>query len=155
MTIIQKQLQKTKRHYEALKEYREFIDEMGFDFSIDGFERLDTPQRAVLEAYLKRFSALQDYLGAKVFRGLLDIAGVSYSKMSEVITLIEKEEIIELDIWIEFRNIRNELEHDYPDELEEALEDLKICVDSFGYMQGVVKRVFEFVGRYDESITLY
>jgi len=58
------------------------------------------------------FASLQDYLGTKVFRSLLDIAGISYTKMSEVLTLVEKEEIIDLDLWVEFRNIRNDLEHD-------------------------------------------
>ena len=103
---------------------------------------------------MKRFASLQDFLGTKVFRVLLDTAGISYTKMSEVLTLIEKEEIISLDKWIEFRNVRNELEHDYPDELEEALKDLNYCVDSFEYMQEVVLKVFEFARRYDESISL-
>jgi len=65
-----------------------------------------------------------------------------------------KEDIISLDKWIEFRNVRNELEHDYPDELEEALKDLKYCVESFDYMQEVVKNVFDFARRYDESIKI-
>ncbi len=146
MTIPQKQLQKVARHYLALKEYKEFIDKVGFEFSVEEFNNLDTPQKAVLEAYLKRFSSLQDYLGAKVFRTLLNMAGISTTKMSEVLTLIEKEEIVSLDRWIEFRNIRNEL--------EEALKDLKYCVDSFDYLHGVVVKVFEFARRYDESIKL-
>jgi len=154
MTIHQKQLQKVAKHYLALKEYKEFIDKMEFSFSADDFASLDTSQKGVLEAYLKRFSSLQDYLGAKVFKTLFDMAGISYTKMSEVLTLIEKEEIISLDKWIEFRNVRNALEHDYPDELEEALKDLKYCVDSFDYMQEVVLKVFEFARRYDESISL-
>ena len=115
---------------------------------------MQTLQKALLEAYLKRFASLQDYLGAKVFKTLLDSAGISYSKMSEVLTLIEKEGIIDLDKWIEFRNIRNELEHDYPDEIEEALQDLKYCIDSFDYMESVVKKVFDFARNYDESIKL-
>jgi len=155
MQIINKQLQKVKKHYEALKEYKEFIDKAGFGFSIEEFKELDTTKKAVLDAYLKRFSSLQDYLGAKVFKSLLDMSGISYSKMSEVLTLIEKEEIISLDKWIEFRNVRNDLEHDYPDELKDALSDLRYCFDSFDYMQDVVKKVFEFAGRYDESIRLY
>ena len=85
---------------------------------------------------------------------MLDVAGISYTKMSEVIFLMEREEIIDFDRWIEFRNIRNELEHDYPDELEEALRDLKYCVDSFEYMEGVVMKVFEFARRYDESVEI-
>lgn len=154
MSIHQKQLKKTAKHYLALKEYKEFIEKMDFSFDIEGFASLDTSEKGVLEAYLKRFSSLQDYLGAKVFRTLLDMAGISYTKMSEVLTFVEKEEIISLDRWIEFRNVRNELEHDYPDELEEALKDLKYCVDSFDYMQEVVLKVFEFARRYDESIEL-
>ena len=154
MNIINRQLQKVQKHFDALKEYKEFIEKVGFEFSIEEFNNLDTPQKAVLEAYLKRFSSLQDYLGAKVFKTLLDISGISYTKMSEVLTLVEKEEIISLDKWIEFRNVRNELEHDYPDELEEALKDLKYCVESFDYMQEVVKNVFNFARRYDESIKI-
>ena len=154
MNILKKQLQKVTKHYVALKEYREFIKQSDFEFTIAEYEKLPVEQKAVLDAYLKRFASLQDFLGAKVFKQLLDISGISYNKMSEVLTLIEKEEIISLDRWIEFRSIRNELEHDYPDELEQALKDLKYCVDSFGYMQEVVLKVFEFARRYDESIEL-
>jgi len=150
--ILQKQLKKVQAHYHALKEYKEYIHSSNFDFSIREFEMLNTESKAVLEAYLKRFSSLQDYLGAKVFKGLLDISGISYTKMSEVLTLIEKEEIVNLDTWIEFRNIRNDLEHDYPDELEEALNDLKYCVDSFDALESIVHKVFEFAKRYDATL---
>ncbi len=150
--IIDKRLQKTKKHFEALAEYKQFIDNSGFDYSVENFEKLDTAQKGVLEAYLKRFASLQDYLGAKVFRNLLDLAGISYTKMSEVLTLVENEEIVELDKWIEFRNARNNLEHDYPDELEETLRDLHYCIDSFGYMKDTVEKVFEFARRYGANI---
>ncbi len=151
---LKNQLKKVKAHYKALNEFHNAIRDLNFDFSVESYRQLETAQKALLEAYLKRFSSLQDYLGAKVFKSLLDIAGISYSKMSEVLTLIEKEEIIDLDKWIELRNIRNELEHDYSDEIEEAIKDLKYCIDSFGYMQEVVKKVFEFARNYDESIEL-
>ena len=152
--ILSKQLQKVKRHFEALKEYKEFINKMEFDFTKENFLFLETSQKAVLDAYLKRFASLQDYLGATVFRSLLDIAGITYTKMSEVLTLIENEEIISLDKWIEFRNVRNELEHDYPEELEDALNDLKYCVENFEYMKEMVQKVFEFSRKYNANIKL-
>ena len=74
--------------------------------------------------------------------------------MSEVLTLVEREGIIDLDRWIEIQNIRNDLAHDYPDELEEALDGLKICIENFSYLEGVVLRVFEFAKRYDATISL-
>ena len=149
---IKHQLQKVKSHYDALKDYYEYINDTSFDLSASSYEKLPIQDRGVLEAYLKRFASLQDYLGAKVFKGLLDNAGITYTKMSEVLTLVEKEGIIDLDRWIEFRNIRNDLEHDYPDELDDALKDLKYCFDSFSDMDSIVEKVFIFARQYDESI---
>ena len=106
----------------------------------------------MLEAYLKRFASLQDYLGAKIFKLLLDISGISYTKMSEVLVIIEKEGIINFDKWIEFREIRNELEHDYPDDLLEALSDLKFCINNFNEMENIVMKVFEFARKYGANI---
>lgn len=150
--ILQKQLLKVQSHYDALLDYKMFIERMYFDFSVDKFQMLEVTEKAVLEAYLKRFASLQDFLGAKVFKTLLAVSGISYSKMSEVLILMEKEEIITLDRWIEFRTVRNNLEHDYPDELTDALYDLKYCVEHFDYMHDVVQKVFDFAGKYNASI---
>ena len=147
MAILAKKLDKVRKHAEALQSYKSYIDTMAFDFDVAGFNRLSVPQKAVLEAYLRRFASLQDYLGAKVFASLLEHAGIGANKMSEVLTLIEKEGIISLDRWITFRTVRNHLEHDYPDELEEALEDLRFCVESFDEMMHIVDNVFAFAER--------
>ena len=40
------------------------------------------------------------------------------------------------------------LEHDYPDELDDALADLNDCIDYFDYMNEVVTKVFAFAERY-------
>ena len=102
-----------------------------------------------MDAYLKRFSSIQDFLGAKIFASLLEISGISYGKMSEVLYLMEKEEIIDsLDNWIELREVRNELEHDYPEELEEALKDLKFCIDSFEKIESYYLNSLNFSKKY-------
>ncbi len=75
MSVFQKRFLKVAKHYAALKEYKSFIDKLDFSFGIDEYEALNVSQRAVLEAYLKRFASLQDYLGAKIFGMLLDMAG--------------------------------------------------------------------------------
>ncbi len=48
--------------------------------------------------------------------------------MSEVLVEVKREEIIDFEKWIELRSVKNELEYDYPDELEK-----------------IVKKVFEFI----------
>ncbi len=147
--ILKKRLNKAKKHYEALRDYHSFIKTMGDIYSPYFFNSLRIEEKAILEAYLKRFASLQDYLGAKIFPLLLEVAGISANKMSEVLFFIEKEEIIDsLDSWIELREKRNELEHDYPEEIEEALKDLKFCIDNFEKLEKYYLNSIEFFKKY-------
>jgi len=142
--ILQKRLNKLQKNFEVLREYKNFIEKLGDIYTPFVFNSLKLEEKAILEAYLKRFAFLQDYLGAKVFKLILENKGIVVNKMSEVLIEIEREGIIDLEKWIELRNIRNELEHDYPDELEVALEDLKYCVENFNEIEKIIKKVFEF-----------
>ena len=149
--ILQKRLVKVQKHYIALKEYKALIEEIERESNIYEpfvFNTLQAQQKAVLDAYLKRFASLQDFLGAKIFPLLLEVAGISANKMSEVLSLIEKEEIIDsIENWIELREVRNELEHDYPEELKDALLDLKYCIDNFTTLEKYYQNSLDFYGK--------
>ncbi|GEM_PF-374494 len=151
-SILKKRFEKLEKHYIALKEYSILIEQLLEQKNIYNqlvFNTLLPQERAVLDAYLKRFSSLQDFLGAKIFSLLIEVSGINSSKMSEVLYHIEKEEIIDsLDNWIELREVRNELEHDYPEELEEALEDLKFCIESFEKIERYYLNSVNFAKRY-------
>lgn len=150
--ILKKRLDKLSKHYIALKEYKELINQLLVEKDIYKqfiFNTLIPQERAILDAYLKRFSSVQDFLGAKIFSLLLEVSGINSSKMSEVLYHIEKEEIIDtLDEWIELREVRNELEHDYPEGLQEALEDLKFCIDSFEKIEKYYLNSLSFANKY-------
>ncbi len=151
--ILQKRFDKLEKHYIAIKEYKLLIDDLLREQNIYDqftFNTLKPEKRAILDAYLKRFSSIQDFLGAKIFSLLLEIAGINNTKMSEVLSNIEKENIIDsLENWIELREVRNELEHDYPEELQEALDDLKYCVDSFEQLEGYYLNSLNFFKKYN------
>jgi len=150
--ILKKRFNKLEKHYIALKEYKNLIDNLLREDNIYDqftFNTLRPEKRAILDAYLKRFASIQDFLGAKIFSLLLDIAGINNTKMSEVLSNIEKENIIDsLENWIELREVRNELEHDYPEELQEALNDLKYCIDSFEQLESYYLNSLNFFKRY-------
>ena len=151
--ILKKRFEKLEKHYVAIKEYKLLIDDLLKEQNIYDqftFNTLKPEKRAILDAYLKRFASIQDFLGAKIFSLLLEIAGINNTKMSEVLSHIEKEGIIDtLENWIELREIRNELEHDYPEELEEALNDLKYCVDNFYKIESYYLNAYEFFKKYN------
>jgi len=146
--ILQKRLDKLGRHYCALREYHGLIIELEKRKDIYNphvFLGASGHERAILDAYLKRYSSLQDYMGAKVFPLLLESAGIPVGKMSEVLAIVEREEIIDtLQDWIELREIRNDLEHDYPDDLPEALSALHTCVSSFAKLEKYYQNTIAF-----------
>jgi len=150
--ILKKRFEKLEKHYRAIKEYKLLIDDLLKETNIYDqfiFNTLKPEKRAILDAYLKRFASIQDFLGTKIFSLLLDIAGINNSKMSEVLSNIEKENIIDsLESWIVLREVRNELEHDYPEELQEALDDLKYCVDSFEQLEKYYLNSLHFFEKY-------
>jgi len=150
--ILKKRFDSLDKHYLALREYKGLIHDLLLEKDIYNqniFNSLEAQERAILDAYLKRFSSMQDFLGAKIFSLLLDIAGIGGRKMSEVLYIIEKEQIIDsLDSWIELREIRNELEHDYPEELEEALRNLKYCIDNFNKIESYYLNALKFAKNY-------
>jgi len=151
--ILQKRFDKLEKHYIALKEYKKLIDDLLKESNIYDqftFNTLKPEKRAILDAYLKRFASIQDFLGAKIFSLLLEVAGINNTKMSEVLSNIEKENIIDsLENWVELRDIRNELEHDYPEELQEALDDLKYCIDNFEKLESYYLNALNFFKRYN------
>jgi hypothetical protein len=72
--------------------------------------------------------------------------------MSEVLSSMEKEGIItDLSQWIALREARNNLEHDYPDELQQALVVLQYCVDNFITISGYYNRVLMFARRFMQA----
>lgn len=152
MAVLKSRFFKLEKHYIALKEYEELIQKLLKEKNIYEpfiFNTLKPQERAILDAYLKRFASVQDFLGAKIFSLILEIAGIPINKMSEVLFYIEKEEIIDsLDNWIELREVRNELEHDYPEELADALKDLKFCIDNFYKLESYYHNSLEFAKRY-------
>jgi hypothetical protein len=150
--ILKKRFNILEKHYIAIKEYKTLIDDLLKENNIYDqfvFNTLKPEKRAILDAYLKRFASIQDFLGAKIFSLLLDIAGINNTKMSEVLSHIEKENIIDsLENWIELREVRNELEHNYPEDLQEAFDDLKYCVNSFEQLESYYLSSLNFFKKY-------
>ncbi|MDP2815352.1 MAG: hypothetical protein Q8O19_01570, partial [Rectinemataceae bacterium] len=150
--ILASRLAQLDRHFSSFRDYKALIDDLLLRKNIydtDIFLSLEPAQRAILDAYLKRFSSIQDMLGAKIFPLLLAISGIGAQRMSDVLENVEKEGIIDsLDSWIELLEIRNDLEHEYPDSLSDALKDLMFCVDSYGKIKLYCENSSAFAARY-------
>jgi len=83
--ILLKRIDVLKKHQKALAEYKQLIDEFEgasgrqsyAPYTPLGYQQLTVQQKALFDAYLKRFASLQDYMGTKVFPLIMNMAGIT------------------------------------------------------------------------------
>jgi len=95
-----------------------------------------------LDVLAFRFSKLQSLVGEKLFREYLslfyDIEGKSFLEM---LKLLEKEGIIDIDTWGEFRKVRNFISHDYPLISSEKIEAINFLIENIDKMFKVIEKI--------------
>ncbi len=75
----------------------------------------------LIELLVSRFSKLQDFIGTKLTDAFLESQGEVINNMTMIdkINKLEKLNIIDdANLWLEMREIRNHLTHEYPDHPE-------------------------------------
>ncbi len=84
-----------------------------------------------IDFFIFRFIKVQDYLGNKVFKIFLSEIGEYSDNMSfvDITDKLEKIGIIDNSReWLEIRKLRNKLTHEYPEELNKTIEELKTAL---------------------------
>ena len=92
--------------------------------SLENFHTLKLEDKDKLDVLAFRFAKLQDLLGTKIFREYLSVIQypVEDKNYLDLLKELEKENILSIDLWSEFRGVRNNISHDYPSEEEEKVE---------------------------------
>ena len=110
-------------------------------------------KRRVVDSFIFRFTKIQDLIGEKLFKEILDKVGEFRRNMSftDILDKAEKLEIIDsADKWSNFRELRNSLSHEYPSNEAEIIKDIKLALDYF--MD--ISRTYENITKYIKSKNL-
>ena len=80
----------------------------------------------LIDHFIFRFSKLQDTIGEKRFKKFLKLAGenVKNKTFIEILNRLEELNILEKEKWINLRNIRNLITHEYPELDEDVVNGL-------------------------------
>ncbi len=143
--MIRDAIEISKIHLERLERAAEEIREMGEleNADFEDFEVVKT-----IDTFIFRFMKLQDYMGNKLFKAFLIETGDYRDDMSfiDVPDKLEKLKIIDsAENWIELRKLRNKLAHEYLDELEEILEDIKEALKWSSYFKNVLQNITNYL----------
>ncbi|VAW86170.1 hypothetical protein MNBD_GAMMA18-957 [hydrothermal vent metagenome] len=110
--------------------------------SLDDFDKVK-----VIDSFIFRFIKIQDLMGNKLFRELLDALGEYQSSMSmlDILDRLEKLKLLNsAEQWMDFRNLRNVLTHEYPDNRDELLEGIRVALNIFPDIKQINKILFTY-----------
>jgi len=127
---LEKYFAEALKHIELIKEAKEVIN-----IPIVNYEQLPNLEKFVINALIFRFSKLQDLIDSKIFRAFLEFNKFDIEDKSFLVLLIEKEGIVDIDTWDEFRKIRNDISHEHTGEKEEAIEAIELLVKKAQILQ--------------------
>ena len=126
-------------HIERLKNILSYL-EYFYPLNYDSLEDIELDK---LDAFVFRFAKLQDLLGTKIFREYLEKVNFPIQDKNFLILLkeLEKEGIINIDKWAEFRGVRNSIAHDYPYDDSEKIEAINYLIKNINYLFDVTKKI--------------
>lgn len=114
---------------------------------------LNEPQQDKLDVLVFRFAKLQDLLGDKIFRNILEYSGFNTTQKPfvKLLSELEKEGLLELNKWIELRGVRNTIAHEYPDDEATIIESINYIYENIKFLIEVVDRMQRY---FDEIKTV-
>lgn len=121
-----KALQESQKHLDRLeKAFHNLEQTYSFPIGPEPFHTLldNDIHLAFADQIIYRFSKAQDSIGAKLFKAYLSYQGENTDKpFLDILSSLEKIQILNIDDWFELREIRNEIAHDYDDNEEKGRE---------------------------------
>ncbi len=124
------------------------LKEIGEWDSIDSDIFEDFEKIKVIDTFIYRFIKLQDIIGEKLFKVFLNDIGEYRDNMSllDVLDKLEKFEIVDsANRWIEYRKLRNQLTHEYPNNEDEIIDGIKIAIDVYYEIETVLNNIDNYI----------
>ena len=120
---LDKIIYECNKHIERLNKSHQKLS-VFFPLTEDQYVKFDDEASSYLDQYLYRFSKLQDSIGQKLFKAVLDYKKEEISNKSfiDIMNKLEQLEYIQdIEGWFKLRDIRNQLSHEYEDDHEELV----------------------------------
>jgi hypothetical protein len=120
-----------------------------FPLSVEKFQHLDEEGIGKIDQFIYRFTKLQDAMGLRLFPTLYRILeeDPNPKPFLDILNRLEKLGVVSrVEVWQEFRALRNNLAHEYPESIQQTVETLNALFERWPVMESMylqAKRVAE------------
>ena len=111
-----------------------------FPLTEEKLKSLTPVDLALSDQLIFRFSKLQDVMGSRLFRQILEMLGedVTGVPFIDILNKMEKLDLIDKAVtWINLRQTRNIISHEYPFAQEEQADELNLLMTDIGLLSGI------------------
>ncbi len=140
-----------KKHIDKIESVKELLDKK-MPLSMESFYELSERELDKLDVLVFRFSKLQDLLGQKIFRYILEYSGFDTNiSFVKILSELEREGLLEIDRWRALRDARNAIAHEYPNEEDIMIDEINFIYQEVWYLVELTKRVEEYFYEIDSK----
>ena len=119
-----------------------------FEDNLNNATFQDAEKIKTIDSFIFRYIKIQDLMGDKLFKEFLTLVGDYKSTMTmlDILDKLEKLEIIDdAASWMIYRNLRNTLTHEYPDNEDEIIEGIKTALNVFLELQRIYQKIVAYL----------
>lgn len=145
--MINEIIAKVNLHKDRLKLSLEEIKNLK-NLDSDIFENFEKIK--MVDSFIYRFITLQDIMGEELFKTFLNEIGEYKDTMSllDILDKLEKFEIVEDAYeWMEYRKLRNQLIHEYPNNKNDVIDGINIAIELFDKIEIIFNKILEYMKR--------
>jgi hypothetical protein len=121
-----------------------------FPMNGEKYERMGADDITFLDQYIYRFIKLQDCMGERLFSFSLSLLGedMSAKPFIDILNRLERLGVIpSMKRWMELREIRNDLTHEYPESIHDRIAALQVLPRASDEIISVYRSIVDYVGR--------
>ena len=140
---LQSSISENDSHLMKITRARSLLKEV-FPLTSEAFLTLVDEKIELLDQFIFRFTKMQDSLGSRLIPslyGLLEGQGKA-TPFLDILNKMEKMGFLtSVEVWQLFRNLRNNLAHDYPESLGQTVNTLNVLYEDFSKFQDLYEKL--------------
>ena len=133
------------KHVQKIQIAKQYLNEI-MPFSVEGYAQISDIHASFVDQLIFRFSKLQDTIGESLFPAILILAQeyVKSKTFIDILNRIEELEIVTKDQWLELREVRNEISHEYSFNVDDVVVGINDIFNRSVDLIKIYKRIKDF-----------
>ena len=149
---FEQKMYECSKHVEKLNDAKEFLKDI-MPLTLETYLEVDKIKSSFIDQLNFRFTKLQDTIGESILKGVLILFKEDVKRMTflDILNRLEGLEVIQKDRWLNLREIRNEIAHEYSFNQDEVVDSINMIYEKSDELIDIYFDIVEFVHKMKKS----